>query len=114
MDRGRDTWPWPAGSSQDAVDRGVPGSRQDVLKLVRGIEGAIADGKTVGIHCRQGIGRSGLLAACILVSAGLVPEDAFEQLTRTRGCPIPETDEQRQWIEGFAPALAEAGAAYKS
>ncbi len=95
-------------------DRGVPGSREEILKLVRAIEGEIAHGKTVGIHCRQGIGRSGLLAACLLVSTGLPPEDAFEQLTRTRGCPIPETGEQRQWVERFAPELTEAGAAYKS
>jgi hypothetical protein len=55
----------------------------------------------------------GLLAACLLVSTGLSPEAAFGQLTQARGCPVPETSEQRQWVEGFAPELVAAGAGHK-
>jgi protein-tyrosine phosphatase len=91
-------------------DRGVPRSREDVLRLVGTLEGKLADGKTVGVHCRQGIGRSGLLAACLLVSAGLSPETAFERLTQARGCPVPETSAQRLWVKGIVPALAKASA----
>ena len=95
-------------------DRGVPRSREEVLKLVSRLDAEMADGKAVGIHCRQGIGGSGLLAACLLVSTGVSPEAAFQRLTQARGCPIPETGEQRQWVEGFAGKLAEAGAGHKS
>jgi protein-tyrosine phosphatase len=91
-------------------DRGVPGSREAVLELVSRLDRQLADGKTVGIHCRQGIGRSGLLAACLLVSIGLSPKAAFERLSQARGRPVPETSEQRRWVEGFAPQLAEVGA----
>ena len=94
-------------------DRSVPRSREELLKLVKRLDEEMADGKTVGIHCRQGIGRSGLLAACLLVSTGLSPEAAFKRLIEARGHPIPETSEQRQWVEGFASELAEAGAAHK-
>jgi len=95
-------------------DRSVPRSRDKVLKLVKRLDGEIADGKMVGIHCRQGIGRSGLLAACLLVSNGLSPDAAFKRLTEARGYPVPETSEQRQWVEGFASELTEAGAAHRS
>ena len=90
-------------------DRGVPGSREEVLKLVSKLDREMTDGKTVGIHCRQGIGRSGLLAACLLVSTGLSPQAAFERLSQARGRPVPETNEQRQWVEEFAPELAGVG-----
>ena len=87
-------------------DRGVPPSREAVLEVVSQLDAQLASGKTVGIHCRQGIGRSGVLAACLLVSSGLSPESAFERLSESRGRPIPETSEQQAWVEGFAPELA--------
>ena len=90
-------------------DRDVPRSRKEVLKQVTRLDGEMADGKAVGIHCRQGIGRSGLLSACLLVSSGLSPEAAFKRLTEARGCPVPETSEQCQWVEEFAPELAAVG-----
>ena len=86
-------------------DSETPRSSEEVLKLVGGLEGKLEEGATVGIHCRQGIGRSGLLAACLLVSNGSSPGDAFERLSHARGCPVPETEEQRQWVEAFAPEL---------
>lgn len=32
---------------------------------------------------------------------------AFERLSQTRGCPVPETEEQRQWVEALAAELVE-------
>ena len=86
-------------------DRGAPASREETLKLVKRLDRYIAAGTSEGIHCRQGIGRSGLIAACLLVSSGAVPETAFEQLSETRGCPVPETTKQQEWVESFAPQL---------
>ncbi len=87
-------------------DRGVPPSREAVLEVVSQLDAHLSSGKTVGIHCRQGIGRSGVLAACLLVSSGMAPESVFERLSESRGVPIPETSEQREWVEGFAAKLA--------
>ena len=86
-------------------DRGVPSSGEETLRLVKALEGYLAADTNVGIHCRQGIGRSGLAAACVLVSSGLPPDVAFNQLGEARGCPVPETTEQREWVEAFAPQL---------
>lgn len=89
-------------------DRGVPGSGSETLQFVRSVEALLVAGKAVGIHCRQGIGRSGLIAACLLVSSGVPPDAAFSRLTEARGFPVPETDEQRTWVHTFAPELVGA------
>ncbi|HEX4071378.1 MAG TPA: hypothetical protein VHX68_09415, partial [Planctomycetaceae bacterium] len=83
-------------------DRGVPASRSETSKLLTRIYGLLADGQSVGIHCRQGIGRSGLIAGCLLILAGTKPENAVAELSRARGCQVPETAEQQTWLVDFA------------
>src|SRR5262245_7499677 len=76
-------------------DMGVPESRKASVVLIRQLDQALTEGKSVVVHCRQGIGRSGLLAACLLIVSGATPEMAFRRISATRGCPVPETMEQR-------------------
>jgi protein-tyrosine phosphatase len=83
-------------------DRAVPASLPAMPDLVHRIRGWLDDGKTVVAHCRSGIGRSTVLAASVLVSAGVSPDAAFEQIERARGCPVPDTDGQRAWVGRFA------------
>lgn len=87
-------------------DRGVPASSIDVDVLLARLESALASGKSVGVHCRQGIGRSSLVAALLLGRVGYVPEEAFRVVGQARGVPVPETDEQRNWVIRFAAAAA--------
>jgi protein-tyrosine phosphatase len=87
------------------ADRGVPSSRRAFLDLVRVLDRSLADGKSIAIHCRQGIGRSALVVACLLVLSGLDAETAFERVSVARGCPVPETAEQRRWVAEFAREL---------
>lgn len=86
-------------------DRGVPLSRRGTLELLGEVHQLLVKGKNVGIHCRQGIGRSAVVAACLLVFLGIEPEVAFQQISAARGCPIPETVEQRKWVIAFAREL---------
>ena len=90
-------------------DRGVPASRTATLTLVHHLEHALASGQRIAVHCRQGIGRSALLAACVLVAAGAEPETAFQHLSAARGCAVPETVEQQEWVKACAPALSVPG-----
>jgi protein-tyrosine phosphatase len=83
-------------------DRGVPSSAAAAAELVPKLDADLADGKAVAVHCRQGIGRSAVIAAGLLARAGLDPEAAFRRIGAARGLPVPETDEQRAWVEGFA------------
>ena len=86
------------------ADRSVPVSAQSTLEFARKLEAALQEGKTVALHCRQGIGRSALLSGCLLVLSGLSPDAAFQAVSAGRGREVPETEEQRRWLTGFAQA----------
>ena len=58
--------------------------------------------RNVAIHCRQALGRSPLVAAAALVQRGMTATAAWESVARARGRPVPETEEQRLWLVGFA------------
>jgi protein-tyrosine phosphatase len=87
-------------------DRQVPASQSQVTATLEKLDADLSAGKNVVIHCRQGIGRSGLLAACLLITKGLSSGAAVDTLSATRGVPIPETLEQRQWIDRYAASFA--------
>ena len=87
-------------------DRGVPMSRRASVDLIRKLDNALREGKSIAVHCRQGIGRSALLAACLLIAAGEEPEAAFRHISTARGCPVPETAEQREWVQALAAELS--------
>jgi len=84
------------------LDRGVPNSHESISELANQIVKALYPGKNVALHCRQGIGRSVLIAAAVLVSSGLDPETALQTIGRARGIEVPETEAQRQWISDFS------------
>src|SRR5580700_7700888 len=79
-------------------DRGVPLSTRDTLSLLSRIASALEEGRNVAVHCRQGVGRSGLIAASLLVRSGMAVEAAIRVVSAARGQSIPETDAQLQWI----------------
>jgi protein-tyrosine phosphatase len=87
-------------------DRQVPVSPTELAATLDKINATLASGKNVLIHCRQGIGRTGLVAACMLVTKGWDSLRAIEHLSAVRGVPVPETLEQRNWIEHYAAILA--------
>ena len=88
------------------VDRWIPESKKNALHLIENLDADLAAGRNVSIHCRQGIGRAGLIAASLLVARGLQPDDAFERIGQARGVAVPETDQQRAWVEALASELA--------
>jgi hypothetical protein len=55
----------------------------------------------VGLHCRAGIGRSALVAACVLVLMGMAPGTAFDLIGKARGVRVPDTEGQREWVAKF-------------
>jgi protein-tyrosine phosphatase len=87
------------------VDRGVPNSESEMTAALEAVDADLASGKSVVVHCRQGIGRSGLVAACLLVRKGLDPKKAVDAVSAARGLPVPETAEQRTWIDHYAAVL---------
>ena len=86
-------------------DREVPASREATIALAHKLEAALTSGKGVALHCRQGIGRSSLIAACVLIASGENSTEAFERISTARGRPVPDTVEQKQWVKSLAPEL---------
>jgi hypothetical protein len=85
-------------------DRGVPASAPEALSLIAAISDALERGNNVAVHCRQGVGRSGLIAVGVLANAGIDPERAIEIVSSARGQTVPETPEQCSWIHRW-PSL---------
>jgi len=83
------------------ADRGVPSNSVEFAKLVESIVRCLRSGDSVAIHCRAGIGRSGLLAACVLGTLGVAPDSAFAMLGRARGVTVPDTDAQAAWVRNY-------------
>jgi len=88
------------------IDRSVPSSRKATLDFVNKLDEALIEGQSLLIHCRQGIGRAALIAACLLVLSGDDPETAFQRVSAARGVAVPETPEQKRWGIEFAGKLA--------
>jgi len=80
-------------------DRGIPAHKRDAIALFGKLGAALAEGKKIAVHCRQGIGRSGLIVAGMLVTHGISSEKAVEVVSSARRRPIPDTAEQLRWIE---------------
>lgn len=87
-------------------DRGVPTSMREAVSLMERIAVALGEGKNVAVHCRQGIGRSGLIAAGVLMTSGARTEEAIQVVSSARGMTIPETLEQRQWTQQLPSGLS--------
>ncbi|HEX8614792.1 MAG TPA: protein-tyrosine phosphatase family protein [Telluria sp.] len=79
------------------ADRGLPAS-PGVFALVQEIGRRIDGGANTVIHCRAGIGRTGLLAAAVLVRHGYTAEAAFKLVSASRGVQVPDTAEQVDWV----------------
>ncbi len=92
--------------SYPILDRQVPNSEAEFTKALENLEVELKDGRNVVLHCRQGIGRTGLVAACLLLRKGIDPETAVRQLSAARGLSVPETQEQLEWINHFAGSAA--------
>lgn len=80
------------------ADRSVPPGAAKIEKLIEAIETEIQNGVSVVIHCRMGIGRSSIIAGCILKRAGIRVAQIIEIISKARGLKVPDTDEQLEWL----------------
>jgi protein-tyrosine phosphatase len=89
-------------------DASAPRPREmpDFVQLIAGIVAAARAGRTVVIHCRGGLGRTGTVAAACLVALGHAPWDSIERVRLARPGAV-ETVVQERWVEAFADATAE-------
>jgi protein-tyrosine phosphatase len=72
-----------------------------LLPHVQSWHGHLSAGRGVAIHCWASVGRSPTLAAATLAFAGVPVEEAWARIERSRGRQVPDTLEQRRWVEQF-------------
>lgn len=81
------------------TDMAIPGSgfEEQWQEKSKQVHQLLKDGEKIVIHCRGGLGRTGLLAARILVEAGIAPRDAVTSVRQARPHSI-ETYAQEHYI----------------
>ena len=87
-------------------DFGVPSDSSSFMKAVEDVTKYLERGTSVAVHCRQSIGRSGLLICGALLRLGLSLEQAIATVSAARGVTVPESPEQKRWLEANARELA--------
>lgn len=79
-------------------DRGLPNSISEYLRFTKELYHDAASGLNTVIHCRAGIGRTGIIAAGVLLHCGFEPLEAFDHISKKRGVQVPDTQEQIDWV----------------
>jgi|SRR5271166_807395 len=79
-------------------DARIPLDAAAFRAFAAGLAGRLSAGEHIGIHCRGSIGRSTVAAACALMHLGWSADDALAAIEDARGHPVPDTQEQEEWI----------------
>jgi protein-tyrosine phosphatase len=86
-------------------DHSVPPDEAAFRIFVSGLSDRLRNGERIGIHCLGSIGRSAIVAAGALIHLGWKPDAALAAIKAARLCPVPDTEEQRQWILRYKAQL---------
>lgn len=89
------------------VDHAVPDDPSAMRRILDALDAALAAGRVVYLHCRMGIGRTGMTVGCHLVEAGERGDAALETLNTLwlqderspRWRQVPETEAQAKFVE---------------
>lgn len=76
-----------------------PGVKKQLLQMLK-------DGGSILVHCRGGLGRTGMVVASLLVEMGMSPEQAI-QLTRQHRPGAIETSGQESYVKALRSGRAE-------
>ena len=89
-------------------DRGVPMDSGKYVCLVQSLLSDIEQGMDTVVHCRAGIGRTGIVAAGVLVCAGNSIEQSLQKVSDARGVTVPDTQQQTEWLHETAVVIHRA------
>jgi protein-tyrosine phosphatase len=86
------------------IVEGAAPSIDELYEVTGWVTGHILNEGPVFVHCREGRGRSAMVAVASLVKLGLPLPEAYSMLTRTRPTAVISTS-QMQMLEAFAKSL---------
>jgi hypothetical protein len=97
------------------ADTRIPESPTQILQLLSAIHAAIEAKRCLYVHCRQGIGRTGLVIGCYLADNGGDGKLAIKELNRlwpqsarAASWPkVPQTEEQADYIRRWPTLKAQ-------
>lgn len=79
-------------------DRSVPESTHKTIKFAQELLKLSLESNSVVVHCRQSVGRSSIIVVGILALTGIPTDKAFIEVSLARGCNVPDTTEQQDWV----------------
>ncbi len=84
-------------------DTQIPIDLKAFRAFVQDLANRLREGESIGVHCRGSIGRSTVTAAGALIELGWTPHAALAAIQQARGCVVPDTQEQEDWILSYKP-----------
>jgi len=87
--------------SHPIPDVHVPPDLTAFRKFVADLANRLRAGEHIGVHCRGSIGRATVTAAAALTHLGWTPKAALAAIQAARGCTVPDTQEQEEWIINY-------------
>ena len=95
-------------SGMPIIDMAIPENVHDSFKLVDQMACDMAAGKGVLVHCRQGVGRAGMIAACVLLRLGCAacPAHAIEHIRAHRHKLAVQTARQEQFVHWYGANMS--------
>ncbi|MGC4028890.1 MAG: ADP-ribosylglycohydrolase family protein [Steroidobacteraceae bacterium] len=98
-------------------DHSIPRTGQSMQEILAALAAAHADSGGIYVHCRAGIGRTGMTVGCWLRERGAEAGDALAQLNRlwrqsarAASWPsVPETDEQYRYVHLWGGVRSPSG-----
>lgn len=89
-------------------DCGLPTDSKSYRKLIDLLHLLVQQGKKLYIHCRGGHGRSGIVAACLLIHMGYSNDEALDCVSKAHKTreyipdyPCPQTEEQVEFVKCY-------------
>lgn len=94
------------------VEMRPPENLEQTLDIVDFVVNSLSKRETVLAHCKGGLGRAGLLAACVMLRLGIVstPQDAISKVRQLRSKSAIETTRQEEFIHKFSVFIGKSAA----